>query len=33
VPVVRPRRRDQLQEAFGALELELTPDDLGAERG
>jgi aryl-alcohol dehydrogenase-like predicted oxidoreductase len=28
VPLVGARRRDQLQEALGALELELTPEDL-----
>jgi aryl-alcohol dehydrogenase-like predicted oxidoreductase len=30
VPVVGSRRRDQLEEALGALALELTPDDLAA---
>jgi aryl-alcohol dehydrogenase-like predicted oxidoreductase len=28
VPLVGARRRDQLNEALGALELELTPDEL-----
>ena len=28
VPLVGARRRDQLQEALGALELELSPEDL-----
>jgi aryl-alcohol dehydrogenase-like predicted oxidoreductase len=28
VPLIGARRRDRLTEALGALELELTPDDL-----
>jgi aryl-alcohol dehydrogenase-like predicted oxidoreductase len=30
VPLIGARRRDQLTEALGALELALTPDDLAA---
>ena len=32
VPLVGARRRDRLAEALGALELELTPDDLARDR-
>jgi aryl-alcohol dehydrogenase-like predicted oxidoreductase len=33
VPLIGARRRDRLHEALGALELELTADDLAAIEG
>ena len=33
MPLVGARKRDRLAEALGALELELSADDLAADRG